>query len=145
MISCDWSSDVCSSDLDVLLAKSLLLLHGLHICRNRMVGNLLVEVDSESLVRLINCSVISKWPLCNVLRRIRALLWDLSSSATHIFREANTSLNKLAALRSSLDLFCTSLQQLPGGVKAAIWLDSREFSFLHCRLYRSSTPTVWFR
>ena len=97
-------------EADVLLAKSLLLLHGLHICRNRMVGNLLVEVDSESLVRLINCSVISKWPLCNVLRRIRALLWDLSSSATHIFREANTSLDKLAALRSSLDLFCTSLQ-----------------------------------
>ena len=40
-------------EADVLLAKSLLLLHGLHIFIHRMVGTSLVYVDPDILVGLI--------------------------------------------------------------------------------------------
>ena len=96
-------------EANVVLVERFLLLYGLQICKNRMVDNLLVEVDSVSLVRLVTSKMVSKWPLCNVLRRIRALLWGFPLSVTHIFREANTSADRLVALRSSPHLFCTSL------------------------------------
>ena len=64
-------------EIDALTAKSLVLLHGLRLCSLEYSGRLLVEVDSESLVSLVNSGRIPKWPLCNFLRRIRALLEDL--------------------------------------------------------------------
>ena len=116
--------------MDVLLAESSSLLHGLQLCKELVMEPLLVEVDSKSLVGLINAGATSRWPLCNTLRQIRELLSSFSASVTHVFREANSSADKLAGLRLSSELFCTSFQQLPNLVRASIVLDSREFSSL---------------
>lgn len=123
-------------EIDVLLAKSLSLLHGLQLCKDKRVDNLLVEVDSENLVRLIADKSVSKWPFCNVLRGICTLLRGFSSSITHIFRKANSSVDKLAEMQSASDLFCTSLQELPGVRRATIRLDSLEYSFLCMQVAR---------
>nr|XP_027096084.1 uncharacterized protein LOC113715980 [Coffea arabica] len=117
-------------ELDVLLAESTSLLHGLQLCSDLAPGPLLVEVDSKSLVDLLNAGATSNWPLCNTLRRIRALLSSLSAAVSHIFREANASADALAGLRMPSELFCTSLPQLPRGVRARVCLDSREVSSL---------------
>ena len=57
--------------LDVLMAESLSLLHGLLLFFDRGVPHLMVEVDSEALVRLWHLGVVAKWPLCNILTRIQ--------------------------------------------------------------------------
>ena len=41
-------------EMDVLLAESSSLLHGLQLCKELDMGPLLVEVDSKSLVSLID-------------------------------------------------------------------------------------------
>ncbi|XP_027157989.1 uncharacterized protein LOC113759610 [Coffea eugenioides] len=85
-------------ELDVLMAESSSLLHGLQLCRDLARGPLLVEVDSKSLVGLLNAGATSRWPLCNTLCRIRALLSSLSATVSHVFREANASADALAGL-----------------------------------------------
>ncbi|XP_071917245.1 uncharacterized protein [Coffea arabica] len=117
-------------ELDVLMAESSLLLHGLQHCRDLVRGPLLVEVDSKSLVDLLNAGAMSRWPLCNTLRRIQALLSSLSATVSHVFREANASADALTGLRLPSKLFCTSLPQLPHLVRATVYLDSREFPSL---------------
>ncbi|XP_027150239.1 uncharacterized protein LOC113750471 [Coffea eugenioides] len=117
--------------LVVLEAKGLALLHGLRFCAGVVTGPLLVEVDSESLVRMLHSSGVAKWPLCTTLRRIRSLLDSLSASISHVVREANSAADKLAGLRS--ELYCTLYSQLPRSVRTAVLLDSREFPFPRCR------------
>ncbi|XP_027171546.1 uncharacterized protein LOC113771125 [Coffea eugenioides] len=114
-------------DTKVLTAEGLALLQGLQFCQERQVQGLLVEVDSQVLVHLIQSGTVSKWPLCNMLRRIRHLLASLASSCSHIFQEANSSADLMANLRWGTDFFCTSHQQLPSTVRASILLDAREF------------------
>ena len=41
-------------EFDVLEADGLSLLYGLQLCAQREVGNLLVEVDSKTLVTVVN-------------------------------------------------------------------------------------------
>ncbi|XP_027150157.1 uncharacterized protein LOC113750371 [Coffea eugenioides] len=61
-------------ELDVLTVESASLLYGLQRCSDGLKEGLMVQVDSESLVQLLKSSAIAKWPLCNTIRRIRALL-----------------------------------------------------------------------
>nr|XP_027083667.1 uncharacterized protein LOC113705965 [Coffea arabica] len=103
-------------DKEVLVAENLAVLHGLQLCRDRQIQSLLVEVDSQALVQLIHSARVSKWPLCNTLHQIRHLLASLSSSVSHIFREANSSSDRLANWRRGMDWFCTSPQQLSSEV-----------------------------
>nr|XP_027086420.1 uncharacterized protein LOC113708150 [Coffea arabica] len=134
-----WDSDGCVifafhkelGKLDVLEAEGLALLHGLRYCEGVVSDPLLVEVDSESLVRMLHSNGVAKWPLCNTLRRIRSLLDTLSASLSHVVREANSAADKLAGLRS--ELYCTAYSQLPRSVRTAVLLDSREFPFPRCR------------
>ena len=91
----------------------------------------MVQVDSESLVRLLTSGAIAKWPLCNRIRKIQTLFLFFSASIEHIFREANSSTNMLSKLRLPLQLFCTSHDQLPGRIQAALNLDCREFCNVH--------------
>ncbi|XP_027155455.1 uncharacterized protein LOC113755747 [Coffea eugenioides] len=84
------------SESNALMAESLSLMHGLLLRLERQVQNLLVEVNSETLVRLLLSRVVGKWPLFNVLRRIRGLLSDSSSSIRHVYREVNSTADKLA-------------------------------------------------
>ncbi|XP_071902212.1 uncharacterized protein [Coffea arabica] len=117
--------------MDVLESEGLALLHGLRLCAGVVTGPLLVEVDSESLVRMLHSSGVAKWPLYTMLRRIRSLLDSLSASISHVVREANAAADKLAGLRSAL--YCTSYSQLPRSVRTAVLLNSREFPFPRCR------------
>ncbi|XP_071933854.1 uncharacterized protein [Coffea arabica] len=123
-------------DTDVLGAESLALLHGLRLCTGLVTGSLLVEVDSESLVHLLQAGGVSKWPLCNTLRNISGLLVSLSASISHVVREANSAADNLAGLRLASELYCTSHTQLLGQIRASIGLDSREFPFPRCRSVR---------
>ena len=86
-------------DVDVLMAEALALLHGLHICYEQGLAPLVLEVDSEDLVCLVESQAGTKWPLCNVLHKIRSLMTSLNSSPRHIFREADSTADKLAGLQ----------------------------------------------
>ena len=93
-------------------------------------GRLLVEVDSSSLISLVNSRGSSKWPLCNFVRCIRDLVTSFSASVRHNFREANSSANRLAGSKLGRDWVTTSFADLPGEVRAAVLLDCREFANL---------------
>ncbi|XP_027169503.1 uncharacterized protein LOC113769236 [Coffea eugenioides] len=108
-------------EVDILIAENLALLHGLQLCSMNYRGKLLVEVDSESLVTLVKSGCISKWPLCNFLWQIHALLKDLSTSIVHIFREANSSADKLVGSKLWIELYTTSFANLPGETRAATY------------------------
>nr|XP_027122655.1 uncharacterized protein LOC113739586 [Coffea arabica] len=54
-------------EVDTLTVEALSLWHGLLHCRDRNLSDLLVEVDSEALVRLLQSGATAKWPLCNSL------------------------------------------------------------------------------
>nr|XP_027071886.1 uncharacterized protein LOC113696707 [Coffea arabica] len=120
---------------DVLMAESLSLMHDLLLCSERQAQNLLVEVDSETLVRLLLSRMVGRWPLCNVLRRIHGLLFDSSSSIRHVYREINGTTDSLAGLRLPQDTFFPSYLHLPLSVRTSLLLDSR--SFPHVRLCAS--------
>ena len=94
-------------------------------------------MDSESLVRLLEAGSLSKWPLCNSLRRIQELLRTFHSTVTHIFKEANSAADKLATMEAQDDFLSTAFQQLPGGVKATILLDGREIPFVRTQVVRA--------
>nr|XP_027071960.1 uncharacterized protein LOC113696775 [Coffea arabica] len=121
-------------ELDVLSAESSSLLYGLQRCSEGFTGRLLVQVDSENLVRLLKSSAIAKWPLCNTIRSIRALLLRFSASVQHIYREANSSADMLSKLRLPSELFCTFQYQLPGRIRAALSLDCREFCYVRMQV-----------
>ncbi|XP_027118631.2 uncharacterized protein [Coffea arabica] len=110
---------------DVLAAESLALLFGLQLCLQRGFRPSLVEVDSKALVQLVVSGAIAKWPLCNILRKVRGLLEGFSASVSHIFREANSSADRLAAVGTGGVCLYDHVHQLPAIVRASIVLDSR--------------------
>ncbi|XP_071909704.1 uncharacterized protein [Coffea arabica] len=110
---------------DVLSAESLALFFGLHLCSQRGLRPALVEVDSKALVQLVVSGAIAKWPLCNTLRKIRGLLEGFSASVSHIFREANSSADRLAAVGAGGVCIYEHIHQVPAIVRASIVLDSR--------------------
>ncbi|XP_071926081.1 uncharacterized protein [Coffea arabica] len=110
---------------DVLEAESLALLFGLQVCAQRGICPSLIEVDSKTLVQLLASGVIGKWPLCNVLRQIRDLLDGFSASISHVFREANSSADRLVAVGAGGTWVYDQAHQLPPLVRASINLDSR--------------------
>nr|XP_027103123.1 uncharacterized protein LOC113724413 [Coffea arabica] len=110
---------------DVLEAESLALLFGLQVCAQRGICPSLIEVDSKTLVQLLASGVIAKWPLCNVLRKIRDILDGFSASISHVFREANSSADRLAAVGAGGTWVYDQAHQLPPLVRASINLDSR--------------------
>ncbi|XP_027178138.1 uncharacterized protein LOC113777304 [Coffea eugenioides] len=93
-------------EANVLMAESLSLLHGLLLCSEWHVQNLLVEVDSELL--------------------------DSSSPIRHVFREGNGTSDKLAGLRLPNNSFFPSYLHLSVSVRTSLLLDSRGFP--HVRL-----------
>ena len=110
---------------DVLEAESMALLFGLQVCAQRGICPSLIEVDSKTLVQLVTSGVIAKWPLCNVLRKIRDLLDGFSASISHVFREANSSADRLVAVGAGGTWVYDQAHQLPPLVRASINLDSR--------------------
>ena len=110
---------------DVLEAESMALLFGLQLCLQRGFRPSLVEMDSKALVQLVVSGVIAKWPLCNILRKVRGLLEGFSASISHIFREANSPADRLAAIRAVGVRVYDHVQQLPALVRASLILDSR--------------------
>nr|XP_027093693.1 uncharacterized protein LOC113714094 [Coffea arabica] len=112
-------------DQAVLEAESMALLCGLQLCHQRGLCPSLVEVDSKALVQLVGSGVIAKWPLCNTLRKVRDLLQGFSASFSHIFREANSSADRLAAIGAGGTRVYDQFQQLPALVRASIILDAR--------------------
>nr|XP_027124110.1 uncharacterized protein LOC113740785 [Coffea arabica] len=85
-------------EVDVLTAESSALLQGLLFCTGVRIQQLLVEVDSAGLVHLLDSGALAKWPLCRLIRQIRALLQSFNTTAKHIFREANSAADKLATM-----------------------------------------------
>ncbi|XP_071920627.1 uncharacterized protein [Coffea arabica] len=110
---------------DVLSAESLALLFGLNLCLQRGLRPSVVEVDSKALVQLVVSGAIAKWPLCNILRKIRSLLEGFSATVSHIFREANSSADRLAAVGASGICIYDHIHQVPAIVRATIVLDAR--------------------
>ena len=65
--------------------ENLSLMHGLLLCHEKGCSHPLVEVDSEVLARMVCLGTLAKWPLCNVLRRIRGLLQELAAAVVHVY------------------------------------------------------------
>src|SRR3546814_9681655 len=68
MLISDWSSDVCSSDLDVQHRRELQLLHGSRYLRGRWSATVLVESIKRSVFVLQpgqNRSFGPTGPICN--------------------------------------------------------------------------------
>ena len=59
-----------------------------------------MEVDLAGLAHLLDSGALAKWPLCNTLRQIRAMLQSFNTTARHIFREANAAADKLATMEA---------------------------------------------
>ncbi|XP_027127811.1 uncharacterized protein [Coffea arabica] len=123
-------------EVDVLMAKSLALLHGLQLYKRTRVQNLLVEVDSAGLVQLLETRSLTKGPLCSSLRRIQELLRSLHSTVTHIFWEANSAADKLAMMEAQDDFPSAAIQQLSRGIRATILLVSREIPLVGTQVVR---------
>nr|XP_027118613.1 uncharacterized protein LOC113735829 [Coffea arabica] len=113
-------------EVDTLTTEALSLWHGLLHCRDRNLSDLLVEVDSEALVRLLQFGATAKWPLCNTLRSTRGLLANLSSTVRHVFREANSCADKIAGGKFQGDSIFFSVRQLPPAVQVAMHMDRWE-------------------
>jgi len=116
-------------ELDVLAAEAAALEHGLQLCGSRGYLPLIIEVDSQILVQLINAIGRAKWPLCNVLDRIRHCMLQLSASITHIFRKANSVADFLSSLNfSGRHIF--SFNDLPDKCRSLVRLDSFSFPYI---------------
>ena len=119
----------------MLLVKVLAVLEGLRLCATRGLLGVLVEVDSAVLVSLVKSSALGGWSYCNVLRKIRRLLGQVSGSFQHVFREANMVADKMAALQRFLNTVFDSISLLPWDIRGCLALDAREFPFVrlvHC-------------
>lgn len=126
------------SDVDVLAAESLSLLFGLTLCVQRGMDGFAVEVDSAVLVRLIQSNSLAKWPLCNTLRHIRKIVAQASVQISHVFREANGAVDKLASLNLGSQRVFNLPQKLSSAVKAIVALDSMSFPNFRTQVVRES-------
>ena len=111
----------------MLQAEALAVLEGLSLCVARGLCGVLVEVDSAVLVSLVKSSALGGWSYCNVLRKIRRLLGQVSGSFQHVFREANMVADKMAALQRFLNTVFDSISLLPWDIRGCLALDTREF------------------
>lgn len=123
-------------EADVLMAETLSLYHGLRLCQERGVRSPQVEVDSAVLVGLISSDALARWPLCNLLCRLRYLIRSLGASISHIFREANSTADRLAGLQLSSDMFFSSITQLPPIVRSSLSLDCCQYPSLRLHTVR---------
>nr|XP_027120504.1 uncharacterized protein LOC113737473 [Coffea arabica] len=114
----------------VLQAEALALLEGLRACAAKGVQEVLMEVDSAVLVPLVKSLALGGWSHCNLLRRIRRLLDQVSVSFIHIFREANMVVDRLAALQGCPSMVFDSVQQLSREICGCLAMDAREFPSL---------------
>ncbi|XP_071933097.1 uncharacterized protein [Coffea arabica] len=118
-------------EYEVVYAEGLALFTGLQWCMGIGLSDILVEVDSLVLVRLVQSQSVGKWPLCSVLGQIRLLLGKVKGSITHIHREANAVADSLAALsRESPYVTFQSCQQLPSRVRSLINLDAIGYPYI---------------
>ncbi|XP_027124270.2 uncharacterized protein [Coffea arabica] len=118
-------------EYEVVYAEGLALCSGLQWCMEAGLSDILVEVDSLVLVRLVQNRSVGKWPLCSVLSQLRLLLGKVKGSITHIHREANAVADSLAALsREGPYVTFQSVQQLPSRVRSLINLDAIGFPYI---------------
>ncbi|XP_071928162.1 uncharacterized protein [Coffea arabica] len=118
-------------EYEVVYAEGLALCSGLQWCMGAGLSDILVEVDSLVLVRLVQNRSVGKWPLCSVLSQLRLLLGKVKGSITHIHREANAVADSLAALsREGPYVTFQSVQQLPSRVRSLINLDAIGFPYI---------------
>ena len=99
-----------------------------------MFHGCIVEVESKILVHIVKLGMLSKWPLYQVLQKIRSLLSELDVSLSHIFREANSSADAMATAKFGEDKLFTSFELLPAKVKFAMCLDRLSVPYVrfHC-------------
>lgn len=116
--------------VDVLMAEALALLHGLNLCQEKGFSSFAIEVDSKALVQLVQLGLVSRWPLCHFLQPICLLLRDLNTSLSHVFREANTAVDAIAAAKLDTDLLLTPPDLLPSKVQFTIRLDLLYVSYV---------------
>ena len=100
------------------------MLSGLILCQEKNYLGFQAEVDSKSFVLMVSSGALARWPLCNVLRRIRSLLSELEVSLLHIFREVNLAADVLATSQIGLDVVFSLERSLLNRVRSFIQLDS---------------------
>ncbi|XP_027184008.1 uncharacterized protein LOC113782315 [Coffea eugenioides] len=123
-------------DVDILATESLSLLFGLILCVQKGMFGFAVEVDLVVLVKLILSNSLAKWPLCNTMRHIRKIISQALVGISHVFREANGVVDKLASLKLGSQRIFNSSQELPSLVKAIVALDSMSFSHFRTQVVR---------
>ena len=89
-----------------------------------------MEVNSQVLVQLVASSVLAKWHLCNVIRRIPSLLMFFTASLVHVFHEVNSSADKLASLYLHWDKIFDNALCLSSTIRSVVSLDARNVPFV---------------
>ncbi|XP_071906033.1 uncharacterized protein [Coffea arabica] len=118
-------------DCEVVQAEGLAVLAGLQWCVGAGLSDILVEVDSLALARLVTGHSVGKWPLCCVLSQIRLLLCKVKGTITHIYREANAVADSLAALSlGSSHVSFQSYHMLPSRTRSLINLDANGYPYI---------------
>ncbi|XP_027171434.1 uncharacterized protein LOC113771000 [Coffea eugenioides] len=111
-------------EASVVHAEALAVLTGLLHCQEMRLTRVRAESDSLALVQMVNSGVVARWPLCNVLRRIRHLLMELGATVTHVFREANMVADALASLQVGHDMMYLSEDAIPRRIKTLLRFDT---------------------
>ncbi|KAF7829952.1 putative ribonuclease H-like domain, reverse transcriptase zinc-binding domain-containing protein [Senna tora] len=82
---------------DVLLAEGWSILSGLLLAKDKGLSNIIVETDSNSLVKLLNCGCPETHPLSPLIEKIHGLGAQFENfRVTHCFRESNHVADALA-------------------------------------------------
>lgn len=111
-------------------AEGLAVLTGLALCHDRQLTAVRAETDSSALVRMVNSGAVVRWPVCNVVRKIRGLLTELGASLCYISRQANMVADALASLQLGHDQVYTGEDLLPRRIRHLIRLDTQGIPFV---------------
>lgn len=114
LVSLIWGEAVYLGISDAFFAECNTVLIGLQRCIELQVAGIDIEVDSLSLVQIIQGTSIPPWRCIHVCRRIWQLLTQVDWTIHHIFRQSNTAADFLSKLGSTNTcISCSSISSFP--------------------------------
>lgn len=102
------------------------LMEGIQLCQQQGLDHVMVELDSQVLVRMLNNEVATPWKLRTMIEKIQLQIRNGSFLLFHVFREVNA-----ATLASSTHLNWTfSSNELPKEVLRLVVLGRKHTPYV---------------
>ncbi|KAL6280841.1 hypothetical protein ACE6H2_017722 [Prunus campanulata] len=102
---------------DVLKAELSALCHGLELAQRMQVTKLIVETDSESVLRILNANLEDHDPLLILRNKCRSYWkssWDCKIN--HVYREVNSAADSLAKMGRGMEMGTHFFDKPPDGI-----------------------------